>query len=142
MSVYRISLPGGFFYFGSTCSSLQDRFWCHKGASKVYPDRLLYKVANDWEGSLIEEVEKVSGDKLARRVREQYYIDQNKTDSKCLNQFDAFCSIDTLKAKKANRQRIRRQTLTEEEKEQKRIRHNQQQNIRRANKRAEIISQV
>ena len=132
MSVYRINLPDGYFYYGSTASTLKERLWCHKTHWKVYPERRLYKQIKSWEDVAIELVEEVEGDRTLRREREQYYVDLHKDNPKCLNQFDAFATKDTLRLKKTVAQRERRKNQTEEEKERRRLRHNELQRIRRA----------
>jgi len=130
--VYRIVLPDDYFYYGSTGSTLRQRLWTHKGQSKLSSHRKLYsRLVLHLNEVRIEKVED-AGSKAEAREREQFYITQHKDNDKCLNDYDAFDTPKTKTAKRTEAQRLRRQTQTTEQKEARRIRHNELQKIRRS----------
>lgn len=132
--VYRIVTPTGFYYYGSTGSTLRHRLWCHKGMAKIEQHRKLYTHINsNWEGVRIEEVEVVGG-KAEGREREQHYIGQSRGDEKCLNEYDAYDTPESRRAKRTEAQRRRRAEQTPEQKEARRLRHNELQRTRRVKK--------
>ena len=76
------------FYVGSTERTLRRRFSKHKNKSHEAPKRKIYKCIlenggfDNWQ---MEALEVFEGDRLARRMREQHWIDElNPQLNSCL----------------------------------------------------------
>ena len=97
--IYRMSTEDGFFYYGSTCSSLSKRKSWHKDMA-TRPDRPTVCKAHQkfnqtgWGLVKIELVENVPDckDKVDMRRVEDRYIRQAMNDEKCLNSIRAHVS--------------------------------------------------
>ena len=131
--IYKL-IVGEFFYYGSTHQSPCERLYTHKVQAKKYPERKIYKHINgNWDAVKIEVVERLKCETREEVwVRENEYINKYLTDEKCLNERVAHQTQEELTNKRSEAQRIRRQNQSAEDKERRRIRHNELQQKRRA----------
>lgn len=84
-----------------------------------------------WENVHIEVVERFACETRQELLeREQHYI--RGGDNKCLNDYSAHQTDEQLKQKKSDAQRLRRTTQTDEDRERRRMRHNELQQKRRS----------
>lgn len=133
--IYKIVI-GEYYYFGSTRTSPSERLYCHKAMSMRYPDRKLYKhitLAGGWDNVKMIVVERFPCDSREELQRkEDSYIREHLSDEHCLNEIVAYRSPEERREIRGAAQRARRATLSPEEKEARRIRHNELQRLRRA----------
>ena len=86
--IYKLNCSDGHFYIGSTVASLSVRMNGHKQCAKTHPERTVYKhcLSIGWDDVDIELIEDYPCNSHKELVaREDYYIQQNKTNLKCLN---------------------------------------------------------
>jgi hypothetical protein len=139
-------LIGDDWYIGSTVLSLSRRMLEHKYRSKIDSSRKVYTKALEigWDECIIELIEEIEVENVRElSAVENTYIDL--TNINCLNSMPSYKTSEESKEHKLQHDRQYR----EQHKEQKRQhnqktkdRQNELRRIRRANKRAEIISQV
>lgn len=104
--IYKITTPDGFFYYGSTCTSLTKRKSWHKKNAVEAPNRKSYKKFAEvgWHLVKIELVQMVEGctcEVDLKRV-EDTYIKDALEDDKCLNSYRAY----TTKEEKMEQKKI------------------------------------
>ena len=88
-NIYKLVNSNGFYYVGSTCSSLSKRLSQHKGMSKAYPNRKVYKQITNWDDIRIVLIVNVSVENKEQLLREEdKHIIRN--DPFCLNSCNAF----------------------------------------------------
>ena len=91
--IYKLVDNLGFYYVGSTCSSLAKRLSEHRRKSKVYPNRKVYKQITNWDDITIVLIVEVNVENKDLLVREENkHID--RTDPFCLNSYKAFLTED------------------------------------------------
>ena len=91
--IYKLVDSLGFYYVGSTCSSLSKRLSEHKATSKRDSNRKVYKQITNWNDVSIVLIAEVNVENKEQLMREEdKYID--RTDPFCLNSFKAFSTVD------------------------------------------------
>lgn len=99
--IYRLICENGHYYYGSTIQKLYIRLNHHKCSSKT-DTRKVYSYINKigWDKVKIELIENYPcNSKTELNEREEYYINQSKSDELCLNTFSAYLSEDKYKEK-------------------------------------------
>ena len=101
-TVYKMTDDEGFFYFGSTITTLAERLNAHKKTSKKYPKSKVYSqfsfekfCQNIIKMEVIEQV--VVENQKELRMIENQYITKYRNDLKLLNTIKAFISEEELK---------------------------------------------
>ena len=133
--IYKLYGEDGAFYYGSSIEKhLSKRYWCHRTMAQQFPDRRVYKHYNTlgWDKVKIVLVEafECSGREELRK-KENEYIVKSLDDTKCLNHHLAFLTDEVRQEKRVENQRKCRAEASPEEKEKRRMRHNELQKIRR-----------
>jgi hypothetical protein len=80
--VYKINY-NGYFYYGSTTTTLHNRLINHKTKSKKFPTRKLYNHIQDWNQVSIELIEETNN----YLERENHLIQEHINNPFCLNTF-------------------------------------------------------
>lgn len=91
--IYKIQCEDGFYYYGSTCNTLNKRLENHRLNARHQPERRVYKHINaiGWDNARIILEERYPCESNMDLVkREDYFIRQNKNDPLCLNSNCAF----------------------------------------------------
>lgn len=81
--IYKLVHDDKVIYVGSTVQQLNDRLSCHKGTSKLKPDRKIYKFISNvgWNNVDIQLVENYNCENRNElELRERYYIELLKPD--------------------------------------------------------------
>jgi len=82
--IYKLVDSSGFYYVGSTCTSLSKRLSGHKAMSKTKTERKLYKHIMDWDEIRIVLIEEVNVENKEQLTKEEdKFI--NRNDPFCLN---------------------------------------------------------
>jgi hypothetical protein len=99
--VYKlIDTINGYFYIGSTCTTLTKRLYSHKGKAKMYPERKVYKYLNEvgWDNVKIVLVSEHHLENKNQLLRiENDVIQLHIQDVQCLNSLSSFQSIEEKK---------------------------------------------
>jgi len=87
--IYKMEDNEGYFYIGSTLSSLNEKKRNHKNKSKVCPEKIIYKRFNEsgWDTVKIRLLQDNLGVTNIEQLlgREDWYIQRFKDNPKCLN---------------------------------------------------------
>lgn len=113
--IYRLLCNDGCYYYGSTITSLKERIWHHKESAKTMGSRVYAHIRTvGWDNVTIELVEALAcKDRKELRMRENFYIQSNKDDPKCLNTLRAY----TSEEEKATLEKTRQQANADHRKE-------------------------
>ncbi len=95
--IYKLVDPDGFYYYGSTCTSLSLRFTRHKMDSKLRPESKVYQHFlevgwNNVQHILVTDECNVENEDQLRQF-ENTFIEPNLNTEKCLNTFRSFYAL-------------------------------------------------
>lgn len=95
--IYKLIDNDGYYYYGSTCETLEERFQNHKYKAVKYPNRKVYKRFfevgwNNVQPILVTDDCHVENDDQLREF-EDTFIEPVLNDLKCLNEFRAFLCL-------------------------------------------------
>ena len=91
-SVYKLTSPDGYFYFGSTILPLGIRLSLHKRKAVNNPNIKVYKKLNAVGWGNVDITTVTEGDKSQIKNIEDRYINNNLSDNKCLNSRRSYLS--------------------------------------------------
>ena len=117
------------FYFGSTTDTLKNRFYGHKGRSKMCPDNKMYKIFNEigWDKIKISLVEQVMcNSKFELNNKENEYIHKHFDNPNMLNIQHSCLKLENLnndKYRNLNIHKTKNSTETKYIKQQKEYRY-------------------
>ena len=97
--VYKLFDDNNYYYYGSTCLPLHKRFYAHKQATKIAPNRKVYSIFtyerfknNEIKIVLVENFTFENKEQLIRE--ENKYISKNIDDPKCLNRYESVMNME------------------------------------------------
>jgi hypothetical protein len=95
--IYKLHCSNGYYYYGSTITSLAKRLYSHKQSSKKMTSKVYNEInKNGWDNVTIELIELCPcNNRIELRKRENFFIEKYKNDEHCLNTLNSYTSIET-----------------------------------------------